>query len=400
MAFAGDMHVFPGGATDAGDSSADVVARSALGPDACAASWGGGVAPAEAVAGYVAAVRELFEEAGVLLAEARGGTHLSATTLMRARLALLDGSATLAAVADELDLTLRTDLLAPLSRWVTPPFVPRRFDVRFFAAEIPAAGEVSFVGGEVVAHRWVTPRAALAAMAAGEIGLWVPTSATLHQLAWVRTFDEVRERLAPGPPVSVIVIEDDCVVALVVLPGAGGVPGQAVNAYVVGRRDVVVVDPGDPSEEAVDALRAAAARRGGRIAAIVLTAAEADRSAGAEALAGGEDVPVYAGPGAQRVLPFDVVELADGARVPDAEADLRAQLLPGRGPERLGLLVGDALIVGDLVGPGPSRAIVGPVDDVALARSLELVAGLGAARLLPAHGDPPADPVSALAAGR
>ncbi|MFL5679683.1 MAG: MBL fold metallo-hydrolase [Chloroflexota bacterium] len=388
MAFAGDMHVFPGGATDAGDASDAVVARSVLTPDAAAAAWGGGLAPREALAACAAALRELFEEAGVLLAERRAGGAVPRDTLARTRLALLDGSASLASIAEEFDLTLRTDLLAPLSRWVTPPFVPRRFDVRFFAAELPAGAEVSFVGDEVAAHRWITPRAAIAAMAAGEIGLWVPTSATLQQLAWVRGFDDVRERLPPAPAASLRVVEEGADVVRVVLPGAGAVPGQTVNAYVVGRRDLVVVDPGDPSEEAVEAIASIAAARGGRLVGIVLTSAEPDRSAGAEAVAGGTDLPVFAGPGAGSALPFDVVELGDGALVPRCDIELRVLAVPGRGTERLALLVGDQVLAGDLVGPRPSRAITGPVDEDELRRSFERVRAVAPRRVLPAHGEP------------
>ncbi|MDQ6795162.1 MAG: NUDIX domain-containing protein, partial [Chloroflexota bacterium] len=147
MAFAGDMHVFPGGAVDPADGD-----------------------PLDPAAFEVAAIRELFEEAGVLLADPRG-TPPTPHDVAVAREALLDRAHTIFEVAARLHLELRTDLLVPLSRWVTPPFVERRFDVRFFAAELPAGIEPSFVGGEVIADRWLTPRAALAARAAREIGM-------------------------------------------------------------------------------------------------------------------------------------------------------------------------------------------------------------------------------------
>jgi glyoxylase-like metal-dependent hydrolase (beta-lactamase superfamily II)/8-oxo-dGTP pyrophosphatase MutT (NUDIX family) len=359
MAFAGDMHVFPGGAVDAADGEGDGAFE-------------------------VAALRELFEEAGILLAE----PALPREALLSARASLLDGSATLAEVADALNLTLRFDLLARLSQWVTPPFVERRFDVRFFAADLPPAAEASFVGGEVLAHRWLTPRAALEARAAGEIGMWVPTSATLQQLEHVTSLDDVRTRLAPGELGPIRLVEESADVVRVVLPGAGAVPGQEVNSYVVGRQDFVVVDPGDPSDGAADALLALATGREARIVGIVLTSPEPDHAAGAEALAGRINVPVFAGPGAGRWLPYDVTELRDGDQVPVGDTALTAIATPGPRPEHLGYVAVEtaAVFVGDLAGPGPSRAIVGPWDQAAARASLERVANRSPRSLYPAHG--------------
>lgn len=373
MAFAADMHVFPGGAVDPADSEL------------------GGERAFE-----VAAVRELFEEAGVLLAEPRSGV-VSAAALTAARAALLDGSASIGQVAERLGVNLRTDLLAPLSRWVTPPFVERRFDVQFFAAELPPGAEPSFVGTEVLAHRWLTPAAALDAMAAGEIGLWVPTSVTLQQLTHVRDFAEIAERLAPGTTAAPRIVEEQAGVTRVTLSEAGGVAGQAVNSWVVGEKALLVVDPGDPSGTAVDALLEVAAARGGRIAAVVLTSAEPDHAAGAESLAGMIDVPVYAGPGAGRVLSFEVVELRDGATIPGTDADVTVVETPGPRADQIALVARDRFAcVGELVGPGPSRAIVGPPDVPAWLASLDRLGGLGVTRVLTGHGDPPADPRRAI----
>src|SRR5207244_486300 len=161
--------------------------------------------------------------------------------LVKARASLLDGSASLAQVAEALNVDLRFDLLAPLSRWVTPPFVERRFDVQFFAAELPADTEPSFFGDEVVAHRCMTPRPALEVRAAGEIGMWVPTSATLQQLEHVTSFDDIRSRLAPGEPAPIQLVDEADDVVRIVLPSAGAVPGQEVNAYVVGRHELVII---------------------------------------------------------------------------------------------------------------------------------------------------------------
>jgi glyoxylase-like metal-dependent hydrolase (beta-lactamase superfamily II) len=304
---------------------------------------------------------------------------------------LLDGSATIADVAETLDVDLRTDLLAPLSRWVTPPFVDRRFDVRFFAAELPAGATPSFVGDEVVAHRWITPRAALDERAAGTIGLWVPTSATLQQLEHVRLFEQIRERLGPRRAEGIRVLEELPGVVRVVLPGAGGVEGQSVNAYLVGTREVVAVDPGDPSDAAAETLLELARTRGATIAGVVLTHADPDHAAGAEALAGRIGVPIFAGPGAAHDLPHDVVELADGERMPVGDIGLAVMTTPGHRADHIALTADEFVLVGDLVGPGPSRSILGPADPDAWRHSLDRVAALGPRRLLPGHGDPPRD---------
>ena len=387
MAFAADMHVFPGGAIDPGDADPRVAARSRPASDS------------EEAAARAAAVRELFEEAGVLLAEGRGAWP-SADRVAEARAGLLDGSATIADVAETLDVDLRTDLLAPLSRWVTPPFVDRRFDVRFFAAELPAAAIPSFVGDEVVAHRWITPRAALDERAAGTIGLWVPTSATLQQIEYVRSVDQIRERLGPRRAEGIRVLEEMPGVVRVVLPSAGGVEGQTVNAYLVGTRSLVVVDPGDPSDAAAERLLELARAREATIAGVVLTHADPDHAAGAEALAGRIGVPIFAGPGAGHDLPHDVVELADRSRMPVGDMELTVLATPGHRADHIALAADEFVLVGDLVGPGPSRSILGPPDVDAWRASLDRLAALGPVRLLPGHGDPPRDAAAAISAAR
>jgi glyoxylase-like metal-dependent hydrolase (beta-lactamase superfamily II) len=283
---------------------------------------------------------------------------------------------------------------------VTPPFVDKRFDVRFFAAELPAAATPSFIGDEVVAHRWLTPRAALDERAAGTIGLWVPTSATLQQLEHVRLFEQIRERLGPRRAEGIRVLEEEPGVVRVVLPSAGGVEGQSVNAYLVGRRDVVVVDPGDPSDAAAEALLDLARKRSATIAAVVLTHADPDHAAGAEALAGRISVPIYAGPGAGRDLPHDVVELADGGRVPVGDIELAVLATPGVRADHIALAAAGFFLAGDVVGPGPSRSILGPPDVPAWLASLDRLAALGPRRLLPGHGDPPRDAAAAIGAAR
>ena len=380
MAFAAGMHVFPGGRVDAADSDDNLAARSVLDRAAAAARFGDELTPAIALAHHVAAIRELWEEAGILLAD----TPRDSAAVAAARAALLVNRSAFADLAEELDLRLRTDLLVPLSRWVTPPGYPRRFDARFFAALAPA-GEASIGGDEVAAIGWDAPSDALAAMADGRLGMWLPTSCTLQQLEHVRDvrdLDRVRAgRLGPisadEPAPDVVRIE---------MPAGGGVAGQPVNAYLVGRRRFVLVDPGDPTGPALERCLEEAATRGGSIEAIALTHADPDHHGGAEALAEQLSIPILGGPGAARRLPHAVREIADGAVIDAGDVPVRALETPGPRPEHLAFLVGEGLLLaGDLDGRRGSRSIAGPSDQAAWSRSRARVDALGDVVRLAGH---------------
>jgi glyoxylase-like metal-dependent hydrolase (beta-lactamase superfamily II)/8-oxo-dGTP pyrophosphatase MutT (NUDIX family) len=344
----------------------------------------------------IAAIRELFEEAGVLLASRRDGRAVDAAQLAGARRALITGETTMASVAEALDLALWTDRLVPISHWTTPPVMPRRFDTRFFAAEMPDGAEPSFDPGEVAGHRWLTAREALDACAAGDIGMWVPTSATLQQLEFAGGLADIRRSIAvagPGEVPAPRVVGERAGLTRIVLGSAGAVPGQAVNAYLVGEGELVIVDPGDPSDAAADAILAAVAGAGGRLVGIALTHADPDHAAGAEGLALRLGLPIVAGPGAGHDLPYAVRELADGERVAAGGLELRAIATPGPRPDHVAYVVDGldgsrAVLAGDLVGGRADRAILGPPDEVAWSASLARLRALGPARLFPGHGDP------------
>jgi endoribonuclease LACTB2 len=303
MAFAAGMMVFPGGRVDSADSDPRLAARSSLSPEEAAARLGGATEPELAAALHVAAVRELFEEAGVLVADGVSQT----ADLSELRVELLDGRLAFADLAERLDLRLRPDRLVPIARWVTPAAYPRRFDARFFAAELPAGANPTFIGDEVADHRWATPRAALDAMAAHEIEMWIPTSSTLQRLVDIATIDDVAERLVVGP-IRSSSIERDGDVVLLTSWTAGGVPGRPVETRLVGRGDVVVVDPGDPSPEALVAILAAVDDAGARIVGIVITTPDPAWAAGADELSERTGAPVFGPRGSARWLPFPVVE--------------------------------------------------------------------------------------------
>ncbi|MGH2513582.1 MAG: NUDIX hydrolase, partial [Candidatus Limnocylindrales bacterium] len=170
MAFGAGLHVFPGGSVDPRDVSAPILERSR-----------------SADGHRVAALRELFEEAGVLIADRPDGSPAGSDPAFVAaksglRRALIAGEIELPQVLERFELVLATDRLVPVGHWLTPRAYPRRFDARFFAVELPTGAVLDLDPGEVAGHAWLTPGAALAAMAAGQIQLWPPTSTTLQRL--------------------------------------------------------------------------------------------------------------------------------------------------------------------------------------------------------------------------
>jgi 8-oxo-dGTP pyrophosphatase MutT (NUDIX family) len=100
---------------------------------------------------------------------------------------------------EEAGLALEPARLAAISRWITPELAPQRFDTWFFAGVVDTAHEVVVCGSECVAHRWLTPAAALAAQASGELSLAPPTFVTVTWLAAHARADEAVRDLAAGP---------------------------------------------------------------------------------------------------------------------------------------------------------------------------------------------------------
>lgn len=279
MAFGPGLHAFPGGKVDPEDLEPGESDDGGLSAAAAANRLGGILPPGEALGVHRAAVREAVEEVGV---------------------------------------SLRPVDLAPIALWTTPRFMARRFATWFFVADLPPGAEPVFEADEVAAHRWLSPAEALDARARGEIEMWVPTTSVLERLRElaVGSAADVREHIRIRRPAPATVIERSDGSATIEVGGAGGLPGRRGRARVLGRREVVVIDPGDPSEETLDVIRAFAAGQGATIRAVVLTAPDPDHAGGAEALAHPLGIPILAAPGADRRLPHDAVEVADGSPLP------------------------------------------------------------------------------------
>ena len=204
--FMGGAYVFPGGKLDDEDSDARLLARTAGrdGAEAAAALSEPGD-PARAMGLFVAAVRETFEEAGVLLAN--GAESIDAA----AARAELEGGVGFVDLVEKLEVELRLDALVPWARWVTPAVEPRRFDARFFIAVAPAEQEADHDRRETTEAAWLGPREALERELAGEIQLPPPTMRTLEELAELASTAEAMEyaRRRPPPLVDPVFVDED-----------------------------------------------------------------------------------------------------------------------------------------------------------------------------------------------
>lgn len=224
MAFAAGMHAFPGGAVDPRD--ADLPAWCWAGPPAEAWAPALSAPPPLARALVCAAVRETFEETGVLLAGVSGGdlvADVSDDSWEADRLALLDRSESLAGMLARRHLVLRADCLRLWAHWITPEVEPRRYDTRFFLAALPAGQRTRDVGGEADAVTWLRPQQALDAAAEGSVGMLPPTACTLAEIGAYSTSAAVLAAAAAKevrPVLPRIVRRGDQ--AVVLLPGEVG----------------------------------------------------------------------------------------------------------------------------------------------------------------------------------
>ena len=198
MPFAGGMTAYPGGTVDPRDGDTDVAW---VGPPP--ADWATAFGCDERAARELvcAAVRETFEESGVLLAGPVGGESVvpdvSGDDWEEQRQALMGRDLSLAELLAGRGLALRSDLLRPFAHWVTPEVEPRRYDTKFFAAALPVGQEARNISGEADEAVWLTPSAALHEMATGLRPMLPPT---IHTLGQLEPYPDVAAVLAGAPP--------------------------------------------------------------------------------------------------------------------------------------------------------------------------------------------------------
>lgn len=171
----GEAFAFPGGVVDAEDSEIYDFCQGFT-SEAAAARLG---IKKDGLKYFSSAIRELFEESGVLLAD------LSAVDedLIRVRNALNDGSLNWAEWVTQNRLTLYCDRLHYFSHWVTPESLPKRYSTRFFLAVLPEGQCAEHCGGELTESCWVTAKDMLAAGRRGDVKLHYPTVKTLESVA-------------------------------------------------------------------------------------------------------------------------------------------------------------------------------------------------------------------------
>jgi 8-oxo-dGTP pyrophosphatase MutT (NUDIX family) len=233
-AFMGGAHVFPGGRVDAADHDGSEAWCDGI---AHAAQQLAGLPAGEAVAYHVAAARELYEEAGVLLARHATGAFVSLggadvqERLKQDRTDVHGGRIPLRAVIEREHLRLALDALVLFAHWVTPPIDTRQFDTRFFMTRVPPDQTPAHDDTETTHSTWVRPADAIAQALVGDLVLPPPTWTTLRELepfasveaalAWARTRAIVRRMpklveqdgrrmlLLPGDPLHPDAAGDD-----------------------------------------------------------------------------------------------------------------------------------------------------------------------------------------------
>jgi len=405
LQFLGGFHAFPGGRVNLSDRTIAVT----------------GLAPGEEQAAMIAgAVREVFEETGVLLA--RGARRVPRERRDAARRALLEEQLDFAQFLADETLVLDAGDFVPAGRWRSPPFQPGGFDTQFFLAELPDGESPAVWPGELQDGEWIAPADAIARWRDNRALLAAPALYTLRELAarpsgpasaWGGELGKSPE--ARGGTVPRIEVHPGFVLYPVRTPTM--LPATHTNCLVIGGPEVLIVDPGSPYPEDQDALDASLAallaERGGRsVHGILVTHHHADHWGGVDRLRQRLNVPVLAHEWtapfcrADRVLTGgETIALQSGLRGPAGDDDTRPWRLdvlftPGHTPGHLALFdaVSGSIVAGDLVS-GLSTVVIDPPegDMAAYVESIRRLAALPATVILPGHGPPIGGPAHRLA---
>ncbi|MFM9226896.1 MAG: NUDIX hydrolase [Actinomycetota bacterium] len=230
-AFASGMFVFPGGKVDEVDGIAEIGELCDGLTDAEASGLLG--IPTGGLAYWVAAVRECFEAAGVLLARYAGTGEVIrfdddavAAQFQAERENIHDGSVALLELCKRENLRITTDEIHYVSHWITPKGERRRFDTRFFVARAPGAQHALHDDGETIESMWIRPEDAIRRWKEGDLMLMPPTAANIEFLLPHHTADEVLTAAAKvGVPTTILPklrVDSDGRVTGILMPGQPG----------------------------------------------------------------------------------------------------------------------------------------------------------------------------------
>jgi glyoxylase-like metal-dependent hydrolase (beta-lactamase superfamily II)/8-oxo-dGTP pyrophosphatase MutT (NUDIX family) len=380
LSFAAGFYAFPGGAVDSGDAAIPV----------------SGVAGAEA-AFRVAAARELFEETGVLRAE--GAQKLPSSELAHLRRQLLEGEASFAEILSKHGLRLAAHHFQAAGRWITPPFMPTRFDARFFLLEMPAWAEAELWPGEHAEAGWIRPADALKRWEEGTALLHPPNLHAIQTLARYAREDEIAAQLCAPPYCKEYVVERiefQRGIRIFPLRTPTLPPATHTNCYLLGNGELVIVDPGaaDPDEvERLLSFVAGLQADGFSPTAIFLTHHHLDHIGGAAAIAQRLQIPVWCHERTADRLPFRAGRLFSDAQVLELKGSppMRFTVLhtPGHARGHLCLVEerSRAAIVGDMVAGLGTIVIDPPEGDMGdYLAQLRRLKELPVRALYPAHG--------------
>lgn len=218
--FVGGAYVFPGGGVDQDDQSPAVVERCPDLDDVTASRLLG--MDAGGLGFWVAAVRESFEEAGVLFARRADGTGVRAGTLDADRVAVAGRDLAFSDLLEREDLILDLSALHVFSHWITPNGMPRRYDTWFFVAQAPE-GEFSHDDTETIASTWIRPPDALKRALRQEFEIIFPTQRNLEAIA---RFEAAESLLAVAGTSTIEAVQpriiNDASGVRIILPGDPG----------------------------------------------------------------------------------------------------------------------------------------------------------------------------------
>ena len=380
LEFAGGFYAFPGGKVERSDAETMI--------DNC---------PQGEEAIRVAAIRETFEEIGVLLAP--GGDQISSEKLAVARKSLLDGSP-FSSLLKGLGLNLDASILIDAGRWVTPRFSPIRFDARFYMVRVAAHIDTEILPGELSGGGWIDPAEGLALWEQGQVLLHPPNRHVLSVLAG-NTSEAAIPRLRTPPFVDpeyvVHRIEFQRGVHILPLRTPTLPPAQHTNCWLVGTGDFVIIDPGSPRPEEQQRLAELVSEfisEGGRPIAVLLTHHHIDHVGGARALAERFNIPIRSSAATAQRVPGAIGDINDGDIIElDGPMPMRLECVLTEGHAQGHLCFIDqasrAIFAGDMVASGTTIVIDPPEGNMGVyLNSLQRLTECNIGTIYPAHGFP------------